>query len=471
MTSADRPIDVALAELDRRARERRIVSAVVVLGVTGAAALLLFGDIADEQRMWVAVALAVAVVLYLASMVLEERRTRRTVRALIAEQERAAGLSSRVRALETLHDAAREVAAASDLPEVFTRLVDAALRLTHARSGAVLLRVGDTLTVAASAGPGSPARGTEIPAVTGPAWAAVETGEPVVTGRGAAWGADAESGSVAAPLRLPDRIVGALVVERDKDAPAFTEADRAAVSLFAQHAALAVRNATRRAEDADRIASAETALRDRARAAAEVVHDLRAPVTSMSGYAQLLGAHDSELGPQRRQQIVEDVREELERIRMLLDDLLLAMSADAGTTGPDHEEVDLVDVVHDAARTGRGLVRRAGGGRDLIVRVPSAAPVHGSRSALTRVVTNLVDNAVRYAPPGTSIEVEVELDDAHAVVRVRDHGPGLGGGSTDEGGGLGLQVVRSLVRAHDGEFSLDAAVGGGTVAEVRLPRR
>lgn len=468
----DRRSDLGLDELDRRTRDRWVVAAIVVIGLAVAAVMLLDDAVAEEQRPWVAAAFGAVAVLYLISVVVEERRRRRTLAALVRERERAAALAARVRALETLHDAARDVAAASDLPEVFAGLVDAALRLTHARSGAVLLRVGDTLTVAASAGPGSPERGTEVPAGTGPAWAAVTAGEPVPAMQGAEWAASG-AGSVAAPLKLQDRVVGALVVERGEDAPPFSEADRIAVALFAEHAALAVRNAARRADDLERVATVEEELKVRAAAAAELVHDLRSPVAAVAGYVQLLRERDPDLGPDRRHRVLVDVMAELDRVRRMLEDLLAALSADADLDRPvEADIVDLVDVVHEAVRTGRGIAQRVGAEPDFVLELPSSATVVGDRDALIRVVTNLLDNAVRYAPTGTSIDVEVEADDREVWLRIRDRGPGLAepGEGTGRSGGLGLQVVRSLVRAHGGEVAIDAAEGGGTVAEVRLPR-
>lgn len=478
--------DAGLAALERRSRDRWIVTTVVVVGVVAAAVLLLaFDDATAQLRPWVAAGLGVVTVLYVTSAVLDERRRRRTVRALVEERGRSEALSARVRALETLQDAARGMTAAEGLPEVFARLVEGAIHLAGARAGSVCLRVGDRLTVAASAGPGSPQRGEQVEPGAGPAWAAVDRDEVVVDRSGAEVGAGAGAVRVAAPLRLPHRVVGALVVDRAPESPPLTDADRAAVALFAEHAALALQTATRRERDTELIEQLQDDADRRAWEAAGVVHDLRAPIAAVTGYAQLLRERDEALGPERRRAIAGDLLAELERAGRMLDDLLRCYAVERGEA-LDREPVAVSEVLEHAAGVGRGLSQRHGKSREVTTTAPAKLMVDGDQDALTRVVVNLVENAVRHTPPGTPIELSAAPEGDHIVIRVRDHGPGvdatdcagLGGpdaagrnaGSAALGSGLGLLVAHTLVEAHGGELELCPAAGGGTLAELRLPR-
>jgi two-component system sensor histidine kinase TctE len=111
--------------------------------------------------------------------------------------------------------------------------------------------------------------------------------------------------------------------------------------------------------------------------------------------------------------------------------------------------------------------------------------LHGDRLMLEEMVANLVDNAIRYAPPRARIAVEAKSAGASVRLAVRDDGPGLselerqrvldrfyrGAGVTEPGSGLGLAIVREIVRAHDGRFTLSPARadGGGLLAVIDLP--
>jgi transcriptional regulator with GAF, ATPase, and Fis domain len=236
--------DPTLAEFERRWRDRGIVVVVLLIAVVAALALLVVDDAAVDMAPWVALAFLIVGGAYGLSVAAQERRSQRTMRALVTEREKAAASEARVGALEDLQRAARDVLAARDLEEVFDRLLAAARSLTDADSGVVLLRVGDELTVAAGAGAQAPDRGEAFEVDDGLAGTVVHSGEALLIGRGSPWGAATGASSIAAPLRLPDRIVGVLVVTRDGQRTAFGSTDLAIVSLFADHAALAVRNAS-----------------------------------------------------------------------------------------------------------------------------------------------------------------------------------------------------------------------------------
>jgi K+-sensing histidine kinase KdpD len=315
------PVDVALGELERRRRDRWNVVAVLIVTMVAALAVLLVDEDAVPSGPWLAVALLVVAVLYGISVAVQERRARRAVRALVEERERLGALEGRIAALETLHAVVRDVVAAEDLPGAFERLLRGAAALTDAAGGVVLLRVGDTLTVAASEGVGVAPLGTRLAEDDGAAWRAVRTGGTQVVAAAAEWGMIAGSSTLAVPLQLADRVVGVLVVERTADRPAFSAADRAAAALFAQQAALAVRNASRLDRTAGRVAELE---RDRAGANEQLrdaVEALRGAIASVTGTTQLLTYRSDGLTAARRQELLDGILDATSRQRELLDRL------------------------------------------------------------------------------------------------------------------------------------------------------
>jgi GAF domain-containing protein len=244
---ADRHDDVLeqLAQLERHRRGRWAVGALLVVAIVAALVLLLVDDAAARFAPAVAAAFLAVAALFAGSVVAQERRAADVVRELLAEREHVAGLASRVRALEEVHAAVADVAAAEDLEAVFRRLLAAAVGMSDADTAVTWLLVDDRLTVASSHGDGAPRVGASTGADEGVAGLVVRTGESLVSGRGGEWASEAVSSVVAAPLRLPDRVVGALVLERGEGGPPFDAVDRTAVALFAEQAALALRNATR----------------------------------------------------------------------------------------------------------------------------------------------------------------------------------------------------------------------------------
>lgn len=209
--------------------------------------------------------------------------------------------------------------------------------------------------------------------------------------------------------------------------------------------------------------------RDRQRAfVADAAHELRSPLASLRTQLEIAARRSPELS-------TEDLLAEIDRLSRLVDDLLLLARMDAGMVAPPRsEQVDMAEVA-------RGMAKRHDG---VEVVAPAEVPlVTGDRDQLSRVVANLLDNAVRHAR--TTVRVAVSSAAGEVVVRVSDDGPGIAAEdrarvferftrlddsrARDDGGvGLGLAIVADLVRAHGGTVALDDA-SPGLVATVRLP--
>jgi hypothetical protein len=236
------PLEEAQAELERGRRERIVVVAVVLLAMAATVVVVLLGpEDTTVGTVVTAVALLIAVAAHVASLVIRERRSVRASRALVAARAAHAADEARERTLGALHAASRAIAATLELSEVVDRAVAVTAGLVDAATAALWLRIGDGLAVAAVYGPDAPPRGTRRD-MTEIDRAVVERGVAITGGRGSEWG-DGPA-TITAPLALPERVIGVVVVQRGSTARAFGEDDRLAVALLAEHIALALRNAT-----------------------------------------------------------------------------------------------------------------------------------------------------------------------------------------------------------------------------------
>jgi two-component system, OmpR family, sensor histidine kinase BaeS len=210
---------------------------------------------------------------------------------------------------------------------------------------------------------------------------------------------------------------------------------------------------------------------------ADVGHELRTPVTILLGELEalrdgILEADAAELA---------SLHEEVQRIARLVEDVDSLAEAEAAGFSLERTSVELAVLVEEALR---GFVTPLAAADLALVTDLEAVETIGDRRRLEQVVRNLLSNAAKYAPAGTSIEVAVRRAGETAVVRVADRGPGFhpeelpsvferfwrGSAAHGTGGsGIGLAVVAEVVRAHGGTVSAANRPGGGAVLEVRLP--
>jgi len=213
----------------------------------------------------------------------------------------------------------------------------------------------------------------------------------------------------------------------------------------------------------------------------EASHELRNPLAVIRTNVDVaLADPDTPVEDLRETALV--VQRSSERMSRLVDDLLVY--ARQGHLSVDHEPVDLVDVIGDAARDFASPAAE----RDVALEVGSVGParVDGDPLALRQALANLVANALRYAPPGTSIDLTAGQQGPWSWIAVADHGPGLGPGDEDRvfqrfwrgdpsvgdkqgRSGLGLTIVRQIAEAHGGEVRLAVTPGGGATFAVWIP--
>ena len=218
---------------------------------------------------------------------------------------------------------------------------------------------------------------------------------------------------------------------------------------------------------------------------ANVSHELKTPLTVIGGFAETLG--DDELPVEQRRRFAETIQTHAQRMQRIVDDLLDISRIESGGWQPDPAVVDIATAARDAVST---LQDVAADKRVSIGITPheAARSVWADPTALRQVLTNLVENAIRYTAEGGTVTVFTEPDPHGVRIGVRDTGVGIapehlpriferfyrvdpsrarGAGGT----GLGLAIVRHLVEAHGGRVRAESAVGRGTTVVAFFPHQ
>jgi signal transduction histidine kinase len=212
-----------------------------------------------------------------------------------------------------------------------------------------------------------------------------------------------------------------------------------------------------------------------------LAHDLRTPLTRLRGTAEL-ALQDSGDPAQARDALLECINES-DRVRRLLETLLDVSAAEAGALALHRDVIDVRSLVERA----EDLYREVAEERGITVSLalppePVLADVDAVR--LGQVVSNLLDNALKYTPAGGRVTLALRREAREIALTVSDTGPGIpleereavfrrlyrrDASRSQRGLGLGLSLVKAMVEAHAGTVRLDDAPGGGARFEVRLP--
>jgi signal transduction histidine kinase len=224
---------------------------------------------------------------------------------------------------------------------------------------------------------------------------------------------------------------------------------------------------------------------------AAVSHEFRTPVASVRQLSELL--EDGRVADEsKRREYYARIRRQAGRLQRLVENLLDFGRMEADAAEYRMERLDTADLVRDVTQEFQGEGRGSGRTVDVVMHGPLPSIV-GDREALGRALWNLLDNAAKYSPAEAPIHVETTVEDGGVTIRVRDEGPGIppdeqprifdkfvrGSHARESGAkgtGLGLAMVRHILRAHGGEVSVESAPGRGSTFTLRLepvgtPRR
>lgn len=284
------------------------------------------------------------------------------------------------------------------------------------------------------------------------------------------------SASMVVPLSAPSGVIGALTLVSAESGRRYTDDDLAFAEELARRAGLAVENARLYEES-------QQAIRQREDVLAFVSHDLKNPLTSIVMNATLLkravpeGAAGEKL-VRHGDMIVRAA----ERMNRLVHDLLDWASLRAKRLTLNLQDVDLGALVNDVVT----LLQPVAAMKKLEVSssVPLGLVVPADRERVTRVLSNIVGNALKFTPDEGTVEVRADANEAEVVLRVIDTGPGIpqdelphvfdryfrAKQTGTEGTGLGLAIAKGIVEAHGGRIWAESKVGTGSTFAFALPR-
>lgn len=285
------------------------------------------------------------------------------------------------------------------------------------------------------------------------------------------------------PLKASQGKVGVLAVRPREAAGLLSPSQLLLLETFANQSALALERVS--LIDGQQAARVE-AESERLRSAllSSVSHDLRTPLATIAGAASALQQSAGPLDERTRADLTESIVHESERLNDLIANLMFATRLEAGGVELRREWTTVEEIV------GAGLARHrpALASHPARVQIPSDLPlIRVDNAMLPQVIYNLVDNALRYTPAGTPIDISAWANDTQVVVKVADEGPGIAADETskvfqrfyrgrtaratgkESGIGLGLTICEGIVKAHGGRIWAEANKPRGVVFYLSLP--
>jgi two-component system sensor histidine kinase KdpD len=285
------------------------------------------------------------------------------------------------------------------------------------------------------------------------------------------------------PLKSPKGVLGVLSLSRSHGEPPGPE-ERDTLEAICHQIAIAIQN-IRLLGEIGRVEAQRELDRMKAEFISAVSHELRTPLGFIKGYATTLSREDISIDSTTRREFLQIIEEESDNLQRMIDDLLGASQLQAGRFQMDKDLASLKELLDSALR--KAELRLQQSGHSLGTRLPDdSITVLVDAGRIEQVLHNLLDNASRYSPPGSSIEVESAIQDGHAIVRVKDFGVGVADhelervfepfyrgknsqGKDVRGTGLGLAISRSIIQAHGGQIWAENNPDGGSTFSFTLP--
>jgi two-component system sensor histidine kinase KdpD len=284
------------------------------------------------------------------------------------------------------------------------------------------------------------------------------------------------------PLRTGSGPVGVIGIDRDAPGPLLTPDERRLLDALADQAAVAIERITLARGLNEARVSAET---ERLRAAllTSLSHDLRTPLAAILGTASSLRRYADQYGPQEREELLATLQEEAERLNRFVANLLDMTRLEAGAIVPHLELLDIGEIIGAALNRAAPLLVR----HRVEVEIDPDLPMLPLDAALfEQVLVNLLDNAAKYAPPDSRIDVRARRAGERIEIAIIDEGPGIPPADLERvfdkfyrvhardrrraGTGLGLAICRGFVEALGGRIVADNRRDrSGAVVTITLP--
>ena len=338
----------------------------------------------------------------------------------------------------------------------------------------ILLRQGESITVRAGYPPEDMIDDADLAAAKW-VW---QHGEPAGRGANTLPGAK----RLFLPMRTGRGVVGVVGLDRDKAGPLLSPDQRRLFDALADQAALAVERINL-AADMDRSRLAAETERLRAALLTSISHDLRTPLSSILGSATTLKSQRKMLDDDAQGELIDTIQEESERLNRFIANLLDMTRLESGAVEPHLELTEVSDVVGSALHRASKVLSHHKIEIDLAADLP---PLRLDAVLFEQVLFNLLDNAAKYAPPGTRVTLTGVVAGSSVRIEVRDEGDGVRPADLERifdkfyrvqaqdrqraGTGLGLPIARGFVEAMGGTITASNRIDGtGAVFTMVLP--
>ncbi len=388
---------------------------------------------------------------------------------------------ARIRRLERIIELTRSLNSTLSLHPLLQKIIRAARELTHTEASSIMLIDRTTGELRFEAATGE--RSQEVASVVVPmdhsvaGWVA-QHGEPLVID-------DAHSDPrfyhqieeeigfetrslLAVPMTTKGEVTGVLEVVNKRGDATFSEEDLETLGVLADQAAVAIENAV---------------LFQQSDLVAEIVHEMRTPLTSIVGYAEMIERED--VPAETRQSFAQTIQREAQRLNQLTCDFLDLARLESGRAFVAQEKIYLEHVIRESVN----LLRPQAEKKDIAIQVElpeDLPPVIGDGQRIHQALINLIGNAVKYCRPGDRVTVTAAVDEDEITLGVVDTGPGIPVKIQDrlfdkfyraaqtedavEGTGLGLAITREVVESHGGRIWVESDEGQGAAFYLTLPR-
>ncbi len=282
------------------------------------------------------------------------------------------------------------------------------------------------------------------------------------------------------PLKTTRGVIGVLGIKPVEQSRYLNPDQRRILEAFTNQVALAIEGArlveqARQNELLEATEKLQTALLN------SISHDLRTPLVSITGALSSLEESGSEMDKEVWVSLIETAREEAERLNRLVGNLLDITRLEAGAVQIHRQECDIQELIGSALEQVGNLLKN----RQVKVDIPSKLPLVSLDFVLfSRVLVNIIDNALKYSPPDKAIEIQARVNNRDLEISIADRGEGIPNEDLERifdkfyrvqrpgnvsGTGLGLSICKGIVEAHGGTIRAENRSGGGSIFTVCIP--
>jgi signal transduction histidine kinase len=284
-----------------------------------------------------------------------------------------------------------------------------------------------------------------------------------------------------APLSMRDLPLGLLLLEVEKGWKTQTTGNL--IEGIASLASAALDNAVRFEAEREAVEQLKELDRLKTEAVSTASHELRSPLTSITGFARTLLRPGADFTEDEKREFLQVIDHQAKQLARLIDELLTVSRIEEGGMPLTLRPVDLKSLSGDLFAAAKGRTSIHEFETEFADDFPAVVADEGR---LTEIVGNLIDNAIKYSPGGGTITIGGDVQRGEVHIFVKDEGVGIAADEVEAvfkkfyqvsgrpeavGTGLGLYIVQELVEAHDGKIWVESEEGAGTTFHVTLPQR